>query len=98
MRQVKNKPAVRQRVLDLGPIPAARQPIGVDLTRIICANDRRVPLRVESIQRGQVRTASIDCHRLGFAVSLDGLSQVAPRRDLVTMGTQEEEKESIVLW
>ena len=33
--------------------------------------DRYFPLRVKSIQRGQVRTAFIDCHRLGFTVLVD---------------------------
>ena len=39
---------------------------------LVLANlDWCFPLRVEGIQRGQVRTAFIDCHRLGFAALLD---------------------------
>ena len=39
---------------------------------LVLANlDRCFALRVEGIQRGQVRTAFIDCHRLGLAVLRD---------------------------
>jgi hypothetical protein len=39
---------------------------------LVLANlDWCFPLRVEGIQRGPVRTAFIDCHRLGIAVLLD---------------------------
>jgi hypothetical protein len=39
--------------------------------RFLANLDRCFPLRVEGIQRGQVRTAFIDCHRLGLAVLRD---------------------------
>jgi hypothetical protein len=33
--------------------------------------DRRVALRVEGLERGQIRTTFIDCDRLGLTVLID---------------------------
>jgi len=57
---------------------------------VLASLDRCLPLSGESIQRGQVRTAFFDCHRLGLAVVIDRLFGVAPRRGLATMGAQQE--------
>jgi hypothetical protein len=75
-----------------GPYASLDRPMILldDIVQIlVLANlDRCLPLRVENIQRGHVRTAFINCHCLGFAVLRDRLFEVAPRRGLVTMGTQ----------
>lgn len=45
---------------------------------LVLANlNRCLPLRVECVQRSQVRTAYINCHRLWRAVLVDGLSSGA---------------------
>jgi hypothetical protein len=52
--------------------------------------DRRVALRVEGPESGQIRTTFIDCDRLGFAVLIDRLLEVALGCSLVTVSTQQE--------
>jgi hypothetical protein len=52
--------------------------------------DRRVALRVEGLERCQIRTTFIDCDRRGLAVLIDRLLEVALGRSLVTVGTQQE--------
>jgi hypothetical protein len=52
--------------------------------------DRRVALRVEGPKSGQIRTTFIDCDRLGFAVLIDRLLEVALGCSLVTVSTQQE--------
>jgi hypothetical protein len=52
--------------------------------------DRRVALRVEGIERCQIRTTFIDRDRLGLAVLIDRLLEVALGCSLVTVGTQQE--------
>jgi hypothetical protein len=52
--------------------------------------DRRVALRVERLERCQIRTAFIDCDRPGLAVLIDRLLEVALGCSLVTVSTQQE--------
>jgi hypothetical protein len=53
--------------------------------------DRRVALHVEGCPKsGQTRTTFIDCDRLGFAVLIDRLLEVALGCSLVTVSTQQE--------
>lgn len=50
--------------------------------------DGRFPLRVERLQRGQIRSAFIDGRGPGCAVLVDRLLEVAPGGSLVAVGAQ----------
>jgi hypothetical protein len=57
---------------------------------VLADPDRRVALRVEGLERGQICTTFIDLDRLGLAVLIDRLLEVALGCSLVTVGTQQE--------
>ena len=57
---------------------------------VLADPDRRLAPGVGGLERGQIRTTLIDRDRLGLAVLIDRLLEVALGRSLVTVGTQQE--------